>query len=232
MYAVLNKMRHIVYSVNANISGNVIARPSSNQKEAGTVSFLFDLEGNRKYLTAAERSAFLSAADRRPAEVQTFCKVLAYTGARISEILALTPQQIDISARVIIIECLKKRRRGIFRALPIPIVLLTELERVHGISQSQRDPARATKKIWRWCRTTAWHHVKACMDEAKIFGRQATPKGLRHGFGVAVLQSGVPINLLKKWLGHSRLETTEIYADAVGAEEQAIANRFWETFEG
>ena len=56
------------------------------------------------------------------------------------------------------------------------------------------------------------------------------PKGLRHGFGVAVLQSGVPINLLKKWLGHSRLSTTEIYADAVGAEEQEIAGRFWQTF--
>jgi site-specific recombinase XerD len=67
------------------------------------------------------------------------------------------------------------------------------------------------------------------MLEAGITGRQAMPKGPRHGFGVGVLQSGVPINLLKKWLGHTRLSTTEIYADAVGAEEQAIASRFWET---
>jgi integrase len=204
--------------------------PEYYSGENGAVSTLYDREGNRKYLTAAERGAFLSAADRCPAEVRTFCRVLTYSGARISEILALTPQQIDISARVIIIECLKKRRRGVFRALPIPIELLTELERVHSIREAQSDPARASKKIWRWCRTTAWHHVKACMDEANIFGRQAMPRGLRHGFGVAVLQAGVPINLLKKWLGHSRLSTTEIYADAVGAEEQAIAHRFWQTF--
>lgn len=218
-------MRHFDYLVNTNCG----AGPSHNS-EGRAVSFLFDLEGNRKYLTATERSAFLSAADHRPVEVRSFCRMLAFTGARISEILALTPNQIDISARVIIIECLKKRRRGIFRALPIPLELLDELERVHGISEAQSDPARATKRIWNWCRTTAWHHVKACMEEAKISGRQAMPKGLRHGFGVAVLQSGVPINLLKKWLGHSRLSTTEIYADAVGAEEQAIAGRFWQTF--
>jgi len=35
---------------------------------------------------------------------------------------------------------------------------------------------------------------------------------------------------LKKWFGHARLSTIEIYADAVGAEEGSIARRFWETF--
>jgi site-specific recombinase XerD len=57
------------------------------------------------------------------------------------------------------------------------------------------------------------------MVAAKISGHQVSPKGLRHAFGVSVVQSGIPINLLKKWLGHSRLETTEIYTAAVGAEE-------------
>jgi len=65
------------------------------------------------------------------------------------------------------------------------------------------------------------------MAAAQISGCQASSKGLRHG--VSVVQAGVPINLLKKWLGHSRLETTEIYAAAVGAEEQAIAGRFWDS---
>jgi len=219
-------MRHSVYLVNANIRSG----PPSPSREAGTVSFLYDPEGNRKYLTTSERSAFLDAVARRPAEVRTFCRLLAYSGARISEILALTPRHIDSSARVIIVESLKKRRRGVFRALPVPAKLLDELEQVHRIREAQTDPKRSAARIWKWCRTTAWHHVKACMEEAEISGRQAVPKGLRHGFGVGVLQSGVPINLLKKWLGHSRLSTTEIYADAVGAEEQAIARRFWDTF--
>jgi hypothetical protein len=31
--------------------------------------------------------------------------------------------------------------------------------------------------------------VNACMEEAAISGRKATPRDLRHGFGVSVLQS-------------------------------------------
>ena len=196
------------------------------------MSFLFDQEGRRKYLTASERNAFLAAAARQPSDTRTFCRVLAYTGARISEILALTPLQIDGAASVIIIECLKKRQRGIFRALPIPPELFSELDHIHGVQKAQRDTQLANQRIWTWCRTTAWHRVKVCMAAAKISGCQASPKGLRHAFGVSVVQAGVPINLLKRWLGHSRLETTEIYAAAVGAEEQAIASRFWNTFHG
>jgi integrase/recombinase XerD len=54
-----------------------------------------------------------------------------------------------------------------------------------------------------------------------------SPKGLRHGFGVAAVSAGIPLNLVQKWLGHAQLTTTAIYADAVGEEEQSIAARMW-----
>ena len=54
-------------------------------------------------------------------------------------------------------------------------------------------------------------------------GPHASPKGLRHGFGVAAVSAGSPLNLVQKWLGHAQLTTTAIYADAVGEEEQSIA---------
>ena len=56
---------------------------------------------------------------------------------------------------------------------------------------------------------------------------QRSPKGLRHGFGVHAAVSGVPLNMLQKWLGHAHLSTTAIYAGAVGKEEQDIARRMW-----
>jgi len=52
---------------------------------------LRDKHGQRKYLNAAERKAFKSAAERKHREVRTFCLVLYYTGCRISEALALAP---------------------------------------------------------------------------------------------------------------------------------------------
>jgi integrase/recombinase XerD len=45
------------------------------------------------------------------------------------------------------------------------------------------------------------------------------------------VQAGVPLKLVKKWVGHARLSATEIFAEAIGAEEQAITNRFWQTFQ-
>ena len=65
------------------------------------------------------------------------------------------------------------------------------------------------------------------MARANIRGLQASPKGLRHGFGVHAVQSGVPLNLVQKWLGHAQLSTTAIYTNAVGPEEYAIAEKMW-----
>jgi site-specific recombinase XerD len=58
-------------------------------------------------------------------------------------------------------------------------------------------------------------------------GVPASPIGLRHGFGVAAVTVGIPLNLVQKWLGHAQLSTTAVYANAVGAEEKDIARRMW-----
>lgn len=197
---------------------------------SASFSLIYDREGNRKYLTKNERRAFLTAADQLSAKARTLCLLLAYSGARLSEVLALTPARVDAEACIVIFESLKKRRRGIFRAVPLPPSILNELERVHHLQHARQDVVRAHQPIWGWGRTIAWVYVKAAMAAAGIIGPQASPKGLRHAFAVIALQSGVPINFVRKWLGHSRLTTTEIYADAVGEEEQHIAARFWKSF--
>ena len=59
---------------------------------------LFDAEGRLLYCPEAERRAFLAAASRAPREVRTFCGTLHATGCRISEALALTARQVDLTA--------------------------------------------------------------------------------------------------------------------------------------
>jgi site-specific recombinase XerD len=68
------------------------------------------------------------------------------------------------------------------------------------------------------------------MQKAGVAGAHASPKGLRHSLGVSALQSGVPLNILQKWLGHTHMHTTAIYSDAVGPEERKLAGRFWQGF--
>ena len=68
------------------------------------------------------------------------------------------------------------------------------------------------------------------MANAGLAGPQASPKGLRHSFGVCALQNRAPINMVRKWLGHARISTTAIYTDAIGEEERDLAKPFWGTF--
>jgi len=62
------------------------------------------------------------------------------------------------------------------------------------------------------------------MAEAGISGPRATPKGLRHGFALAILEadSPVPLHILRDLLGHSPTKTTEIYDKAVGAKKRRM----------
>jgi len=185
---------------------------------------LHDNSGNRKYLTADERNRFIDAARRQPFPIDTFCLTLAYSGARISEVLALRARSIDPAAGIIVFESLKKRRRGVYRQVPVPDILLAELEKCHALSHMV-----ANAPLWNWSRTTAWKAVKRVMAEASVAPFCASPKALRHAFGVVgIAEAQVPLNMMQKWLGHARIETTAIYANAVGPEERAIAGRMWQ----
>src|SRR3954468_25039231 len=195
---------------------NSINRPQTGMQ-------LFDAEGHRFYLTEDERRAFLAAAAKAPREVRTFCGVLHATGCRISEALALTPQQVDLSGRVVVFESLKKRKRGVYRAVPVPPDLLDALDLVHGVREAQRR-GQAKALLWSWSRMTAYRQVQEIIAAAGIpGGPHACPKGLRHGFGVQAVSRGIALNMVQKWLGHAQLTTTAIYANAVGERRRGGA---------
>lgn len=188
---------------------------------------LHDRDGHRLYLTAEERAEFLKAAQQFPRDVRTFCTLLHDTGCRVSEALAVTPERIDFSGKAVIFETLKKRKRGVFRGVPLPDATLDLLDMVHAIREKKRGRHKAAP-LWPWSRATAWRRVLEVMDAAKIEdGPHKCPKGLRHGYGVHAISRNIPLNMLSKWMGHASLEVTAIYANALGEEQRNIASRMW-----
>ncbi len=189
------------------------------------IASLYTPAGARKYLTPAERARFIAAARACPRlELRTFCLTLAYTGCRISEALEVRVRAVESGAGFIALRSLKRRRGAVvIREVPVPSDLLNEIETAHGISE-----AASERRLWPWSRSRAWQLVKTMMNEAGIApGIHATPKGLRHGFGIHAISSGIPLNLVQRWLGHARMETTAIYLQAMGQEERRIAERMW-----
>jgi hypothetical protein len=93
---------------------------------------------------------FLKAIDPLPQELCTFCRLPSYNDAHISEVLALTPVRIDVTARLVIVESLKKRPRGIFRAVPSPSPCSTSLSTSITSHDFTFHQNLSGSRIWPW----------------------------------------------------------------------------------
>jgi site-specific recombinase XerD len=67
-------------------------------------------------------------------------------------------------------------------------------------------------RFWPWGRTNGWKVVKSVMRKAGIAEGLCKPKALRHAFAVEAGQKSIPLNIVQRWLGHARIETTAIAA--------------------
>lgn len=199
---------------------------------------LFSPGGERLYLTAQERQRFLAALDEESPMDRLFCRVLHFTGCRPSEALELTVGRVLVEGKALVFRSLKKRKedsRGRekqpqFRTVPVPEILIEQLDYVYEIRRLQKKSKGTDVPLWSMSRPTAYRLVKRVMDRAGIVGKQATSKGLRHAFGVAMVtaRKPLPIHVLAQLMGHSDSKTTEIYLQVVGEEQRQMVTDAWE----
>ncbi|MGR3814969.1 MAG: tyrosine-type recombinase/integrase [Cognatishimia activa] len=188
-----------------------------------TTMRLYNDKSERLYINADERIRFLEALNSESDDIRAFCLTLFYTGCRLSEARELRFSSIQPKARLISFRSLKKRSQHHIREIPVPQELIDALDKL---------PRHLGLPIWtvdgaKVSRVSAYRWVKRVMVKADIHGPQATAKGLRHGYGIHAVRSGVQLNMLQKWMGHASISTTAIYANAVGREELEIADRMW-----
>ncbi len=199
---------------------------------------IFSGAGERLYLTESERHRFLEAALEESRENRIFCSVLHFTGCRPSEALALTPACISLTEQVMVFRSLKKRKydnqgnrkQPQFRSIPVPDKLIDDLDLVFDLRRIAKSGKGLDHLLWSMSRATAWRMVKKVMERANIKGKQATSKGLRHGFGIAMLsgEKALPITILRDLMGHSDSKITEIYLQAVGTEKRNLVMNAWQ----
>ena len=81
-------------------------------------------------------------------------------------------------------------------------------------------------------RPTAYRLVKRVMDRAGIVGPQATGKGLRHGFGGAMVTANppVPLHVISQLMGQCDSKTTEIYLQVLSEERHSLVMNAWGRF--
>jgi len=142
--------------------------------------------------------------------------LLYNTGARAQEIVDLHVDDVDLK------EPLRVRLHGKgdkWRSCPIwpeTAALLRQLETVRGADPSQPlFVSRTGRPITRFglykivTRHTA--DIYASADMTRKY--HVTPHVFRHTTAVHLLEAGVDINVIRGWLGHVNLETTQRYAE-------------------
>ncbi len=197
---------------------------------------LYDKSGGRLYINKNERERFLNEASNEVRENRMFCHVLNYTGCRISEALALSSNQILFEDRVLVFQTLKKRKFDQngqekdpeYRRIEVPDRLIKELDLTFDLRRHQKSKDPEPFLLFPKSRSTGWRIIKRVLDNANIKGSQATPKGFRHGFGIAMAQSGMPLTELKKLLGHGSTDTVEIYLAFQGEERRELVMKGWQ----
>ncbi|MEN0045675.1 MAG: site-specific integrase [Bacteroidota bacterium] len=187
---------------------------------------LYDAQGNRKYLTAEERQKFYDAIpDALGREKRTFALMLYYSGCRISEALEVTCSRIDYDREGVVFRTLK-RKKQVFRFVPLPSPFLEKLDDVHHVKDVAKKKS-ADNKIWSFNRKTGWSAIKSVMEKAGIEGAQATAHGLRHSFVIAHQQNKTPPHMIQEWAGWSSTQMLGVYGRAFGEEERNLASQIW-----
>ena len=144
------------------------------------------------------------------------------TGARISEVLALTPSSFidDGYDYNVILKTLKQRpgrpsnaslQRSSKRPVPINDHLLEDRIR----SYLHTGHFKKTQRIFPMVRQTVNRHVHALVDQVGGAPFSISCKTFRHSFAVHLLLHARPLKVIAKLLGHRSTKSTEIYTNVL-----------------
>ncbi|GFN35426.1 site-specific tyrosine recombinase XerD [Tepidimicrobium xylanilyticum] len=170
-------------------------------------------------LTKEEVDALLSQPsdkDFKGIRDKTMLELLYATGMRVSEIIALDLDNIDLDLGQLIIGDSRQNER----IIPIGSVALRYLKKYIGEYRIEVLKNEEEKALFlnyngdRLSRQGFWKIIKGYSKKLKI-DKQITPQTLRHSFAVHLLENGADIKTVQEVLGHSDISTTQIYTYAI-----------------
>lgn len=135
-------------------------------------------------------------------------KTLFLTGARVSEFVSIKVGDFYFDELMVLIQ---KGKGGKSRYVPILPELAQELKthlnnrEVGYIFESNRNTKFSPRRIQQIVKQTA--------EQAEIT-KKVHPHLLRHTVATFLLEKGMPLEQIQKFLGHSKIETTQIYAES------------------
>ena len=157
-------------------------------------------------LIAADTSSLLGLRDR------VLLEVLYATGLRVSELVGLQLNQVNLQQGVIRVTGKGNKER----LVPLGEEAVNWLEnyllntRSEILKGKQSDALFVTKRGAEMSRQAFWYIIKRYALQAEIV-TSISPHTLRHAFATHLLNHGADLRVVQMLLGHSNLSTTQIY---------------------
>jgi integrase len=152
-------------------------------------------------------------------EIQDIMTLCISTGARINEILNCPWEKINFKEKVIVLNPAQVKGRRL-EALYLNDRCLEILERI----RAEQKPRKLSPFPYTYD-YVKWRYEKAC-EQAGI---KSNPHDLRRSAGAWLLQNGVPIYQVSKFLRHSSVTVTEkSYADLVKKNYSDLSDKIIE----
>ncbi len=153
--------------------------------------------------------------DAKGCRDKAMLELLYATGIRVSELIALDVQDLNLSASF-----LRCRGRGKDRVVPLYKGAVRAMAAYVGEVRSQllEDPEETALFVnmhgERMSRQGFWKIVKRYQDKAGI-RKDITPHTLRHSFAAHLLENGADLKSIQEMLGHADISATQIYTQVV-----------------
>jgi len=146
-------------------------------------------------------------------------KFLLRTGARIDEALMVRSIDINIELNTITLITLKKKEKDVKRTIPLHPDLKTDIMQYYLEYNINK---KSEERLFNMTRQSVDLFFKKMQ---KDLGFKIHAHKFRHTFAVKAILSGVPINILQKWLSHSSIFITSIYTDITGMDTSQFMSR-------
>ena len=152
-------------------------------------------------------------------------EVLYATGIRVSELIALNVDDVNLSAGIL--RCKSKGKERYIPIYPAAVRALTEyidFIRDHMIASPQEQALFVNVNGERMSRQGFWKLIKTYQQRAGI-EKDITPHTLRHSFAAHLLENGADLRSIQEMLGHSDISTTQVYSQVVKRQLKDVYNK-------
>lgn len=182
-----------------------------------------------KSLSEADVEALLAAPevdDPLGLRDRTMLEVLYACGLRVSELVGLTLEQVNLRQGVVKVFGKGSKER----LVPLGEEAIGWLERYLREARGDLLGGRPSDVLFpslrgeQMTRQTFWHRIKHHAQVAAI-GTSISPHALRHAFATHLLNHGADLRVVQMLLGHSDLSTTQIYTHIARARLQDLHAR-------